>query len=175
MKSLRLLVAVLGAVALSSLPALAGEGSGSLPQLDATLYPGQIFWLAICFPLFFLLMSYWAVPKVQKTQENRRQILDGDLGAARKASDHAKTIMSEGEKALADARATVRANVESITAEANKKAAAQKEAQDKKIQTRLAEASGKIEAARAAALKEVPAMVADLSASIAAKILAARR
>jgi F-type H+-transporting ATPase subunit b len=167
------LFAGLGLVCLSVGPAWAEEGHSSLPQLDPSFYPGELFWLFVCFPLFFLMMQLWAVPKFQRTQENRQQILEGDLSAARKASDGAKKMMAEGEKTLANARAEVRKSVEGIIAVANEKAADQRAKQEKDIAVRMAEANAKIDAARQAALKDVPAQVADLVSTITAKVLSA--
>jgi F-type H+-transporting ATPase subunit b len=160
------------AFASSPLPLWAEEKKGgSLPQLDPSFYPGELFWFFVCFFVFFLMMQLWAVPKFQRTQGSRQQILDKDLSAARKASEQAKTLMAEGDKALATARADVRKNVDAIVAAANEKAAKQREAQEAQIAVRLKEANAKIEVARKAALQDVPKMVDEMVLSIVAKVL----
>jgi F-type H+-transporting ATPase subunit b len=158
----------LGAAALYALPASAEEGAAKagLPQLDATLFPEQLFWLAISFSTLYLLMKYVALPGVESVQGKRKHVIDTELNTAKAANEQAKTVGRDAEKALADARAKANATVTTIKSEASQLAYEQQVEQSKRINKRLREVEDGIAATRDKALKEIEATVGDLAAAI---------
>jgi F-type H+-transporting ATPase subunit b len=178
MTSFRKLFAVLPAAgaALYALPLMAaesGEKSG-LPQLDTTLFPEQLFWLAISFAILYVMMAYVALPGVKRTQGTRRQTIAAELAAASAANEAAKAMIAQYEKALADARASAQATVGEITAQAAKESTSKQAKQQQDLHQRLHEAEAKIIAARNAALKEVNAAATELSNAIVEKLTGAK-
>jgi F-type H+-transporting ATPase subunit b len=169
MKKVCILSLLVGSVLSLPLPVLAEEAK-TLPQLDANLYPGQLFWLAICFPLLYVLMHFFVVPRMQRAQANRQNVLKADLDAAEKASEQARAMQTSYEKALAEARAKAHATVNEIAIAAEKEATAQMETQQKDLNKRVAEAESKIDAQREAALKDAKNSAADLAGIIIEKI-----
>lgn len=169
MKKVCILSMLGGVVSSLPLPVLAEEAK-TLPQLDANLYPGQLFWLVICFPLLYVLMHFFVVPRMQRAQGNRQTVLKADLDAAEAASEQAKAMQTHYEKALAEARFKAHATVNEITLVAAKEATAQMEAQQKALNKRVAEAEGKIDAMRESALKDAKNAAADLAGVIIEKI-----
>jgi F-type H+-transporting ATPase subunit b len=161
--------------ALWSLPLHAEEqGGGQLPQFKTEFYPEQWFWLAVSFGILYVLMAFVALPAVRRTQDNRSKTISGDLAAAQAANDAAKSMMTEYEKVLADARAKAQATVSEIAAQAAKVSAAQQAAQQQDLAKRLAEAETKIAAARDAAIRDVKASAADLAGAIVEKVTAVK-
>lgn len=154
-------------------PALAaegGEGKAGLPQLDVTLFPAQLFWLAVTFVTLYILMAYVALPGVKRTLDRRGNVLSGDLGAAEAANSSAKAMIAQYEKALTDARAKAQATVSDISVAAGREAAARQAEQQRALAKRLAEAEGKIATARDAAIKNLDAAALELSAGIVEKV-----
>jgi F-type H+-transporting ATPase subunit b len=165
---------VLGAGALFALPCRAEESSGGLPQLDVTLFPAQLFWLAISFAVLYVLMSHVALPRVAKTQGNRKQIIAKEIDAARVASEAAKAAVAKVDKSLSEARAKAHASItEMMTEVANESMKAQA-AKEKELLRRLHSVEAEIAVTRDEALKSVQASAADLAAVVVEKILGSR-
>jgi F-type H+-transporting ATPase subunit b len=147
-------VALSALIALAPFAAMASEGHGeggtSLPQLDATLYPGLLFWAAVTFALFFVMMKTVAVPAMRDTQERRKSVIDADLASARDASEDAQKIMEENEAA-------------------NSESTEQREKQHQELTHRLQVAEENLNEARNKAMKDAPQFINDLVSEIVAK------
>jgi F-type H+-transporting ATPase subunit b len=163
-RSLRLPASAFLLSCLAALPAQADEGG--LPQLDTSLFPEQLFWLAVSFGLLFLMMNFVALPGVARVQDKRRQVIGAALGAAGQANGQAKAIGHEADRALSEARAKANAAIAAIKAEASKIEAEQQAAQSKQLNIRLRDAESAIAATRDKALKEIEGAAGDLAAAI---------
>lgn len=176
MKRVGIQFTALASLAMYSLPVLAEEGHGAgkaaLPQLDATLYPGLLFWLAITFFAFFIIVAAFGVPGIRKTQAHRKAIVSADLNAAKQSSDESQKVMDAYEAALADARAQAQKTVNNIIQAAEAEATEEREKQAKDLSHRFVVAEENIAAARMAAMKEVPHLVPALVQDILGKLLA---
>ncbi len=166
-------VAVAGLFSLCSFaPAWAEESDkGGLPQLDTTLFPEQLFWLAISFALLYVLMSCVALPRVAKTQMTRKQIIVSEIEAARLASETAKTTVAALEKSLSEARAKAQVDVSDMLTNVTKDATDRQMAQEKELMRRLHRAEADIAVTREAALKSIQDCAADLAVVAVEKIL----
>ncbi len=169
MKRIRFLSVFAGWALLMPVAVLAEEAK-TLPQLNAGLFPGQLFWLAICFPLLYILMRWLAVPAVQRVQNARQDILRADLDAAAAASEEAKALQELYEKALQDARAKAQVTVNEIIATAMNESAAQQTRQQQQLEKQVEEAEAKIAAMRDAAFKEVQGAAAGLAGTVVEKL-----
>lgn len=143
------------AAALALAPVLATgaeEGGAGMPQLDATTYPGQIFWLVVTFVFLFVALRMLALPRIGGALEMRREKIDDDLTKAAASREEAEAAQAAYEKALADAAAKAQAvhreTAQEISRQATERGAA--------LAARLAEETKAAEA-RIAAAKE-PAM-----------------
>lgn len=168
----RLSFAVLTAAALScaALPVGAEEAKAGLPQLDASLFPGQLVWLAVSFGLLYVLMAFVALPGIKRMQDRRMGQIAADLAAAQAANDSAKDAMARYEKTLADARAKAQATVSELAATMAKESAAEQAAQQQELGKKLLEAEARIASARDAAVKEVQDKAAELAKVIVEKV-----
>ncbi len=170
-----LAIAVLSAMPLPVLAEGGHGGGGSLPQMDATTFPGQLFWLAVCFPLLFLLMRFLAMPRVQRTQDKRRQTLRTDLDAAESANNDARQLREAYEQALAEARSKAQSSLNEMAAEASREEAERREAQQKELAKRVAEAEARISSFREKAMGEAREAAADLANEVVAKLLGLKK
>ena len=150
-------------VVLAAKPAFAEAG---LPQFDASLFPEQLFWLAITFSALYFTMRYLALPGVKRVQDMRKGVIDEALTAAKSANEQAKEMGHASTKALAEARAKANATITTIKTDASKVANDQQTAQSKQLQQRMRDAEAGIAATRDAALKEIEGSASDLAASI---------
>jgi len=156
-----------------ALPVMAAETSdsnGGLPQFDTTYFPGQLFWLAISFALLYVLMTFVALPKVRQTQDRRQQTLAAELDVATAASEKAKAIIAQYEKALADARHQAQVTVTDIMTQGAKASAERQSQQHQELQKRLRAAEAKIHAARDMALTQIESTVGELAESMIKKV-----
>ncbi len=172
MKTIRFLSAVWAAFLFAAVPAFAeeGHGGGVLPQLNVALYPGILFWFAVSFFAFFLIMQVAGVPGIQKTQAKRARVLSADLNAARAASEEAQKVVVAYETALSKARHQAQATVSDILIEAEKEAEAHGERLQKELSHRMKVAEDNIAAARQKAMEEAPQYVNALVQELFAKV-----
>jgi F-type H+-transporting ATPase subunit b len=146
-------------------------GKGGLPQFDVSYFPGQLFWLAISFAILYALMTFVALPKVKITQDRRHETLATELAAAAAANDKAKSIISQYEKALADARSQAQSSVSDIIAKAAKISAERQATQQQGMNKKLRDTEDKIAAARDAALGNAHVAAADIAGGMIEKIV----
>jgi F-type H+-transporting ATPase subunit b len=168
-------VAIAGGAAALPWPALASAAKGGLPQLDASLYPGQLFWLAICFPLLFVLMRFIAVPRVKTSLDNRREVLRTDLEKAAADDKEAMALREDYEQALATARSRAQASVSEMTQAAGREEAERRAEQQKELAERVAQAEARVAKFREEALKEAREAAADLAEAIVAKLIGPKK
>jgi F-type H+-transporting ATPase subunit b len=65
-----------------------------MPQLDISAWPPQLIWLAITFIALYFIVVRHAIPRVGGTIHDRRNVIEGDLGAAQR-------LRNETEQAVA--------------------------------------------------------------------------
>lgn len=160
---------------LASRPLWAEEAgkSDSLPQLDASLFPEQIFWLIVTFAALYCLMAYVALPRVTKTQENRRGIIMAEVEGARLANNQAMAMVASSDKSLQNARLKAQESVSNMIAKVQEEAASHQASQERELQRSLHNAEADIAISREAALKHIDASAVDIAKDIVAKILSA--
>jgi F-type H+-transporting ATPase subunit b len=158
--------------ALYALPLMAAESGdeAGLPQLDTSLFPEQLFWLAISFAVLYVLMAYVALPGVKRTQDKRHHVISSELASASAANEAARAMVAQYEKALADARAKAQATISDMTTQAAKESAAKQATQQQELSKRLQDAEASIRAVRDAALKDIKGAVSDLAQGIVEKV-----
>lgn len=139
---------------------------GGLPQLDPSLFPEQLFWLAISFATLYVLMRFVALPGVERAQGKRKNVMDTELVVAKAANEQARAMAHESDRTLAEARAKAQAAISDIKAESAKAAAEQQAEQNRKLGQKLRESEGVIAKAKLAAIKDMEASVPDLAAVI---------
>jgi F-type H+-transporting ATPase subunit b len=146
-----------------------------MPQFDVTLFPEQIFWLVASFVTLYVLMAFVALPRVAKTQGNRKTVIAKEIELARAANETAKASVSGTEKSLNLARADAQGKVSEMLAKVAEEANERRAVQEKELLRKLHNAEEDIATSRASALKEVEERAADLAKAVIEKILEAKR
>jgi len=127
----------------------AGEGGAGLPQLDLSLFPSQIFWLAIFFTLLYLLLDRALLPKLTGVIETRAKRIKDDIDAAAKANADAQAALGAYDNAIAAARAQSRQRMDEARAEAADVRAKQTAEAEATLTTRLNAAEARLAQQRA--------------------------
>lgn len=107
-----LIAAFGGAWLCQILPALAetveehgGAEKGALPQLDASTYPSQLFWLAVTFAVMFVFFSKKTLPEISGVLEKRERHIREDIDTAETLRRQAEDAKTSYEKLMEDSRA----------------------------------------------------------------------
>jgi len=151
--------------------AAAEHSSAGLPQLDASTFPSQVFWLAITFVILYLYFSKKTLPEISSIIENRRDHVQGDLDTAEDVRREAQDAQDTYEKLVENARVETTKILNDATgevkAQGEKKLAALR---DKNIsdmaalETRLAQEKQK-------AMSDMTAIAAEIATQAAEKIV----
>jgi F-type H+-transporting ATPase subunit b len=152
----------------------AGKEAG-LPQFNPVFFPEQIFWLVVTFAILYVLMAFVALPRIAKTQGNRKRVLAAEIESARTANEAAKTSLVSVEKALNEARENAHAGVSEMLAKVAEEETERRAVQEKEISRKLHRAEEKIAIIRTAALEQIAGDATDFASAVVGKILGAQK
>lgn len=150
-----------------------GGHGGAFPPFDPTHFASQLFWLAITFGIFYLLMQRVAIPRLGSIMETRKNRIDTDIAEANRLRDEAEHASAAYELELAEARN--KANTIGTKARDEAKAAAEAERHrvEAELNEKLAGAEERIAGIKERALKEVGVIAADTTSVIVRELLGA--
>lgn len=146
------------------------EHKAGMPQLATETFAGQLFWLAVCFVLLYLLLSVAVIPRIRRVLETRRAKIAGDLAAAASAKEAADAALKAYEAAVTEARARGRTLADEARGKVKAETDAARHAADAKLAADLANADARIASARADALAHVRGVAADAAAEIVTRL-----
>jgi len=158
------------AVLLASGAVLAKEGSGGMPQLDYHSFAPQLVWLAITFVALYLVMSRLAVPAISDTLDKRQAKIQGDLDAAEKANEEARSLIAAYQRRLADTREEARKLMRERGEADSAAAAARFQALHDKLAAQIGEAEKRIAAQRDDVMQGLERMAEDIGQDVYAKL-----
>jgi F-type H+-transporting ATPase subunit b len=158
------------ATLVASAAALAKEGQGGMPQLDYHLFAPQLVWLAIAFVALYLVMSRFAVPAISDTLDKRQAKIQGDLDAAEKANEEARSLIAAYQKRLADTREEARKLMRERGEADNAAAATRLQALHDKLAAQIADAERRIAAQRDQVMEGLEQMAGDIGQEVYAKL-----
>ncbi len=156
---------------MSLLLIIAAEGPAK--EADNPILPvvPELFWSALTFAAFFLLIKFVLLPPVKRTMDLRAEAIRSDLDAAEAAKASASSAAGDVDDQLAGARAEAAAVIDAARSEAEterQSILAQANAEVAKMKE-LAEAD--LAAARSQAMDQVRPKVAELATSAASKAM----
>jgi F-type H+-transporting ATPase subunit b len=126
-----------------------------MPQLDATWFASQIFWLIVAFSTLYYLLSRKALPRLGEILEARQDRIAADLDEAERLRRDAEEALASYEKLIADAQGEAHELLTETQARLAATAAERQAELDAKLSKQLAEAEARIEAAKQRALAEL--------------------
>lgn len=141
-----------------------------MPQLDATTYLPQLFWLAVTFAALLLLMSLVAMPQLGKALDARRARVDDDLARAAEMKSEAEAVMAAYQRTLAAARneaqTALRETIDRLASEAAERQRQLAVALAQEIQA----AEHRIAEAKARALADIRGVAVEIASLTATKL-----
>lgn len=144
--------------------AAAGEEHGAgLPQLDASTYPSQIFWLIVSFATLYYLMTRKALPRLSEILEARQERIASDLDRAATLRAEAEAAMQRYQQVVADAQAKAAARLKEAEERLMAEAAQKQAALEADLARQLAESEARIASAKEKALAEVQSVAAEVA------------
>ncbi len=168
---LRLSALATAAILGSGAALAATDGGGGMPQLDASTFPSQVFWLVVIFGVLTWLMATRGVPRVADILETRQDRIAADLDRAAVLRAEAEEAMQRNAAMIAEAQARARTALQA----AQEKSAAEAERRERELeaslQHQLKEAEARIQAARAQALGELETVAAEVSRAASGHLL----
>jgi F-type H+-transporting ATPase subunit b len=145
--------------------------NAGMPQLDFSTFPTQLFWLAVTFIVFYILMKWVALPQVAGMIDARRKQLDADLARAEQLRAEAEAVLDAYQKTLADARAEAQALIREKNEQFAAAAAERQRQLHEALSRQTAAAEQEIAAAKQRALSEMHQITIDVSRSITERII----
>ena len=145
-----------------------------MPQLDVSLWPPQLVWLAISFAILYFIVSRIIIPRTGGVIELRKTTVAADLASAEKDKVDSQNALKAYEASLADARA----KASDVSISARTKLNAEVDAARAKIDAELAakssESDKKIAVSKSKALASIDEVAADIAATIVDKLTGAK-
>ena len=142
-----------------------------MPQLDPSTFASQLFWLAVTFGLFLLIVWRVALPRIGRVLEDRRERIERDIARAGQIKSEAEQVLAAYDRLSAEGRASA----QGLIREENKRAAAEAAADHQKLGERLkgeiAAAESRIAAARKSALGDIAGVAGEIAASAAERLI----
>ena len=132
-----------------------------MPQLEASTFISQLFWLAITFVGLYLVMWKVVIPRVADVLRDRQERLDDDLEKAEALRNEAASVLEAYEKTVADGRAQAQAILREAADQNDKAAAIRQAALGEQLARQTAAAEARIEGARKEALANIRSIAAE--------------
>lgn len=156
-------------------PVVAEETKKSgMPQLDPSTFASQLFWLAVTFGLFLLVVWKVALPKIGRVLEDRRERIERDIARAGEIKSEAEKVLETYDRLSAEGRASAQGLIREETQRAAAEAAADHAKLGARLNEEIAAAEKRIGAARKSALGDIAGIAADIAASAAERLIAVK-
>lgn len=137
-----------------------------MPQLDISLWPPQLVWLAISFALLYFVVSRLIIPRTGGVIELRKTTVSADLTAAQHDKAESEATSKAYQASLADARTkaaeALRVTRDKLSADADVARAKL----DAELAAKTANSEKQIAIAKSKALVGIEDVAADIASSI---------
>jgi F-type H+-transporting ATPase subunit b len=143
---------------------------GPFPPFNRDTFPSQLFWLAICFVLLYLITARLVQPRVAGILDSRRNRIAGDLAEASRFKAESEQAIAAYEKALADARTRAQTIASETRDRLQAEADRNRKALEGQLNARLADAERQIAATKDAAMANVRGIATEAAAAIVTRL-----
>jgi len=142
------------------------HGGSSFPPFDSSFFASHLFWLFVCFGVFYYIVARFLVPQIGGVIETRRERIATDLTQAAEMKTQADDAVAAYEAALAEARQSAAIIAQKASDEARAKAEKERKAAEKALEKKLGEAESQIYNMRDAALRDVGLIAEETAGEI---------
>jgi F-type H+-transporting ATPase subunit b len=146
-------------------------GPPPFPPFVKEHFPSQLFWLALCFVVLYVLMAKVALPRVGAILEARRARIAADLAQAQRHKEESEAAMAAYEKALADARNRAQVIANETRDKLMGEADAVRKLLERGLNAKLEEAEQTIATTKRAAMANVRGVAVDAARAIVHRLI----
>jgi len=143
---------------------------GVFPPFNRETFPSQLFWLAICFVLLYLITARLVQPRVDGIMDSRKNRISGHLAEASRFKAESEQAMAAYEKALADARTRAQTIASETRDRLQGEADRNRKSLEEQLGAKLAEAEKAIAATKGAAMANVRGIATEAAAAIVTRL-----
>jgi F-type H+-transporting ATPase subunit b len=144
------------------------------PPFDSANFPSLLIWLVLTFTALYLLMSKFALPRVDGILRDRLAKINSDLHDALAKRAEADKAASEYQKTLAEARAGAQAIAQQTYARLAAETEAKRKAHEADLAAKLGAAEAQIDATKAKAMGSVEEIARETASAIVEHITGKR-
>jgi F-type H+-transporting ATPase subunit b len=141
------------------------------PPLDPSTFAPQLFWLALTFALFYVLLKRMALPRVGQVIEERRERIERDIAKAESLKVETEQALASYERALGEARAKASAIAKDMHAVLTAETDAERAKLDTQTAHRIADAEARIAQEKARAMAGIAHIAGETAGAIVAKLI----
>jgi F-type H+-transporting ATPase subunit b len=144
------------------------------PPFDPANFPSLLIWLVLTFGALYLLMSKFALPRVDGILRDRRAKINADLHDAFAKRAEADKAAAEYQKTLTEARTGAQALAQQTYARLAAETEAKRKAHEADLAAKLVAAEAQIEATKAKAMGSVEEIARETAVAIVEHITGKR-
>ncbi len=144
--------------------------AAGLPQLDPSTFSPQVIWLALTFPVLYLLMWRVALPRISQVLEERQQRIENDLNKADKFRADAEAASGAYDALMAEVREKARDEIRKMRDATQREVENRVSEQTGRLAEEVKAAESRIDDARRKAEGEIRLMAAELAREAVAKL-----
>ncbi len=141
-----------------------------MPQLDASTFVSQVFWLVVMFAALYWVVAKIAVPRVGQVLEQRARVIQDDLDRAMQLKTETDAALAAYESAMSAARGQAGDHMRAILADVKAVADKRTEEISAAVAKQVAEAEARIAKAKQDALDSMKTVASESAAAIVAKL-----
>jgi F-type H+-transporting ATPase subunit b len=146
-------------------------GGAKLPQMEVSTFIGQVFWLSILFVGFFAFVKNFVIPRIGGALEQRANLIESELSAARAAKLSSESLQAEYEKTRSQAYAQSARMMIEAEEQARAKAAQALADFRERAAKMIAQTESELTEARDRAMPNIAPIAAELASLAAQKIV----
>lgn len=141
-----------------------------MPQLDASTFISQLFWLTISFVILYFVMWKVVLPRIADVLQDRQERIDDDLEKAESLRNDAAAVLETYEKTVADGRSQAQVILREAADRVAAETAERQAALGKALAEQTSEAEARINAAREEALADIRAVAVETAQAATARL-----
>lgn len=141
-----------------------------MPQLDFSVFPSQLFWLALSFFTMLFIMSKFIIPKTAEMIDLRKAKIDSDLEKADEIKQHVEETLQKYNNALQEASAKANVSLQKTKEELNETISRRQADLYARLKADIEAGEKKIDASKAKAMVKVEENAAVLAVEVLKKL-----
>jgi len=150
--------------------AAAHEGGG-FPPFDSSFFGSHLFWLALCFGVFYWVMARVIAPRIGTIIETRQGQISADLERAAQMKQETDVAIQAYEDALSQARQSAVVIAQKANDEAKTKAEQERKKAEVALEKKLSAAEDRIYKIRDEALRDVGFIAEETAGEIVSHLI----